>query len=198
MRIEIKEDEITTALAGLQARLSDLTPVMRDIGEYLVTSTKARFATGKDPDGSAWKSKSQATLASYGARKSNRVDIRPLFGPSGSLSSQIFYEADATSVQWGSNRIYAAMMQFGGTKAAFPHLWGDIPARPFLGLSEDDRTNILDTITDALRGSQGFGFDPVFVPDEIDRTFAELDERQKAGLSHRGRALARLAKHLRG
>ncbi|WP_248594777.1 hypothetical protein [Candidatus Accumulibacter contiguus] len=26
---------------------------------------------------------------------------------------------------------YAAMQQFGGTKARFPHLWGDIPARPF-------------------------------------------------------------------
>jgi len=38
---------------------------------------------------------------------------------------------------------YAAMMQFGGTKSEFPNLWGDIPARPFLGISEDDKTDIL-------------------------------------------------------
>ncbi|MFK3602796.1 hypothetical protein [Pseudomonas sp. AP19] len=31
----------------------------------------------------------------------------------------------------GSDKPYAAMMQFGGG-ADFPHLWGDIPARPFL------------------------------------------------------------------
>lgn len=42
------------------------------------------------------------------------------------------------------------MMQFGGTKAAFPHLWGDIPARPFLGLSTQDESDILDTISEAL------------------------------------------------
>lgn len=30
---------------------------------------------------------------------------------------------------------YAAIQQFGGTKAQFPHLWGDIPARPFLPIT---------------------------------------------------------------
>jgi phage virion morphogenesis protein len=150
MRIEIKDDEITIGLAALQGRLSNMKPVMEEIGEYAVESTKLRFKAGKAPDGSTWQAKSPGTLASYGARKSNRVDVRPLFGPSGILSSQIFAEADADSVEWGSNRIYAAMMQFGGTKSAFPHLWGDIPARPFIGVSEDDRTNILDIMEEWL------------------------------------------------
>ena len=44
------------------------------------------------------------------------------------------------------------------------------------------------------RGSQGFGYDPVFVPDEGDgRTFAEMDAREKHAVSHRGRAFRALA-----
>ena len=45
-------------------------------------------------------------------------------------------------------------------------------------------------IDDALRGAQGFGYDPLFVPDGHDRTFAEMGNEQKNKLSHRGRALA--------
>ena len=45
-------------------------------------------------------------------------------------------------------------------------------------------------IVDALRGAQGFGYDPLFVPDGHDRTFAEMGNEQKNKLSHRGRALA--------
>lgn len=149
MRIEIKDDQITIGLEALQRSLTNMKPVMEEIGEYAVESTKKRFKEGKSPDGSTWKAKSQATLDAY-ARKRNKVDTRPLFGPSSDLSEQLFaYPAD-DSVEWGSSKIYAAMMQFGGTKSAFPHLWGDIPARPFLGISEDDRTNILGIMEEWL------------------------------------------------
>lgn len=43
------------------------------------------------------------------------------------------------------------------------------------------------------RGSNGFGYDPLFVPDGHDKTFAELDGAAKNGLSHRGQALRRAA-----
>ena len=39
------------------------------------------------------------------------------------------------------------------------------------------------------RGRQGFGYDPLFVPDGFSRTFAELDPETKNSISHRGRAL---------
>jgi XTP/dITP diphosphohydrolase len=49
-------------------------------------------------------------------------------------------------------------------------------------------------IAAAPRGEQGFGYDPVFVPDEGDgRTFAELTAAEKHALSQRGRAFAALA-----
>ena len=48
-------------------------------------------------------------------------------------------------------------------------------------------------ITPAERGSGGFGYDPLFVPQGSCRTFAEMAGAQKHALSHRGRALAALA-----
>jgi XTP/dITP diphosphohydrolase len=48
-------------------------------------------------------------------------------------------------------------------------------------------------IAEASRGTSGFGYDPVFVPDEGDgRTFAEMSPEEKHGLSHRGRAFRAL------
>jgi len=46
------------------------------------------------------------------------------------------------------------------------------------------------------RGSEGFGYDPVFVPEGFDRTFAEMTAEEKDGLSHRGKALEKLAEFL--
>ncbi len=42
---------------------------------------------------------------------------------------------------------------------------------------------------DELQGGGGFGYDPLFVPDGHDRTFAELGDDVKNGLSHRARAM---------
>jgi XTP/dITP diphosphohydrolase len=50
------------------------------------------------------------------------------------------------------------------------------------------------TITDVRRGSGGFGYDPVFVPDDGDgRTFAEMSLAEKQAVSHRARAFSALA-----
>jgi XTP/dITP diphosphohydrolase len=45
------------------------------------------------------------------------------------------------------------------------------------------------TISEMARGSGGFGYDPIFVPDGYDQTFAEMDPRIKNLISHRARAL---------
>ena len=51
-------------------------------------------------------------------------------------------------------------------------------------------------IIDTPRGQQGFGYDPLFVPDGFKQTFAELGEEVKNTLSHRSRALAKVVNHL--
>jgi XTP/dITP diphosphohydrolase len=53
------------------------------------------------------------------------------------------------------------------------------------------------TLSCAARGSNGFGYDPIFVPDGGRRTSAELDPAEKDAVSHRGRALRALLPALR-
>jgi XTP/dITP diphosphohydrolase len=51
-------------------------------------------------------------------------------------------------------------------------------------------------IVRAPRGSGGFGYDPIFVPDGEERTSAELTPEEKDAASHRGRAMRALLPHL--
>jgi XTP/dITP diphosphohydrolase len=48
----------------------------------------------------------------------------------------------------------------------------------------------------APRGTNGFGYDPIFVPDGEERTSAELNPEEKDAASHRGRAMRALLPHL--
>ena len=48
------------------------------------------------------------------------------------------------------------------------------------------------TLTFPLRGDHGFGYDPIFVADGMDQTFAEIDPAQKHAMSHRAKAFAKL------
>ncbi len=50
------------------------------------------------------------------------------------------------------------------------------------------------TIASAPSGAEGFGYDPLFLPDGYDRSFAELTADEKNAISHRGRALAEVRK----
>jgi XTP/dITP diphosphohydrolase len=53
-------------------------------------------------------------------------------------------------------------------------------------------------IAPARRGDKGFGYDPVFIPEEFpDNTVGELDEETKNAISHRGKALRAMAEWLR-
>lgn len=47
------------------------------------------------------------------------------------------------------------------------------------------------------RGFNGFGYDPIFYPEGHSRTFAEMSDKEKDALSHRGKALRRVQRYLR-
>ena len=52
-------------------------------------------------------------------------------------------------------------------------------------------------IIEDQRGMSGFGYDPVFLPDGFDRTFAEMSEEEKNSISHRGRAIRKMMDFLK-
>ncbi len=59
------------------------------------------------------------------------------------------------------------------------------------------RGEINGTIINEKRGNDGFGYDPIFVPDGFNRTFAEMTLEEKNKMSHRALALEKMTQHLR-
>lgn len=139
IEFEIDDHDILAALRRLQDHSANMSPALRKIGDKLKESTKQRFTSKTGPDGSAWLGNSDVTIERKG-RDEALTDM-------GTLGNTIDYQLFGNDgVAIGSPLEYAAMMQFGGTKSEFPNLWGDIPARPFLGISDDDKTDILAII----------------------------------------------------
>jgi XTP/dITP diphosphohydrolase len=51
-------------------------------------------------------------------------------------------------------------------------------------------------ILEEKRGTTGFGYDPIFLPEESDLSFAEMSMEEKNKISHRGRAVQKLVDYL--
>lgn len=157
--IKFEDRSVLDALKHLQSRTSDLSPLMHEIGEYLTETTKRRFDISTAPDGTPWAPNSPTTIRQpLGKSGKSRMSIKkPLIsgrsGMQSSLMATINYKSGRDFVEVGSIKEQAAMLHFGGQKSKFPHLWGDIPARPFLGISDHDHRSIMDTISDYINRS---------------------------------------------
>lgn len=176
IKITIEDKAVNRALNDLSRKISDLSPVMKIIGEYMVRSTEDRFKRqGPAPDGSAWKPLAASTL--------KRKKHPKILTESGALRGDIHYALLGThGVSIGTTgRIpYAAIQQLGGTinqkartgvlafrkkggflsraaagqrktsvRIAFANYGARqtrIPARPFLGISAADSTKIVGII----------------------------------------------------
>ena len=131
----------TRGLDQLQARIQglagmDTTTLMPRLGEYLQASTQDRFKTQTAPDGSPWDALAPRTLE---RKKHNRDKV---LTARGFLRRGIRYQVlDKSTVQVGTDSVYAATHQYGRDEA-------NIPARPFLGLSSADRREITAIIRD--------------------------------------------------
>jgi XTP/dITP diphosphohydrolase len=51
-------------------------------------------------------------------------------------------------------------------------------------------------IAESPRGTGGFGYDPIFIPDGYNETFATLNKSVKSQISHRAKAVSKLVKYL--
>lgn len=155
IRIQIDDQTVLDALRKLQAAGSDLRPAFQDIGEYLIVATRRRFAEGKAPDGTPWAPNSPATLK-------RKRDPRPLIGETRRLGREFSYRAGNAMIEFGSSLEYSAVQQIGARKGQFgrtsrgaPIPWGDIPERPYIGLSEADRLALLGILQGYLARALG-------------------------------------------
>lgn len=151
IRIESDTAAALAELKALQQRGESLQPLLSLLGEEIVERAKKRFASSTGPDGQPWKANSPVTLGREALRlsisKGNRrkdgglnargqkalAGKRPLIGESRTLSSVgNFWQLSGNALEIGNSTVYSAIQQFGGSRGQFPHLWGDIPARPFM------------------------------------------------------------------
>ncbi|MBX9868200.1 MAG: phage virion morphogenesis protein [Burkholderiaceae bacterium] len=152
LKIDFDYSQAEAALNRLVKATTDIRPAFVEIGERLVEVSKQSFERSASPDGQAWVPNSPATIIAYLGKISGSfkkdgklskkgidrtISKKPLIGKSRDLSRQFSYSADESSLVVRNTQIYAAIQQFGGTKSAFPKLWGDIPARPFMPLNPD-------------------------------------------------------------
>jgi phage virion morphogenesis protein len=143
-------DGITPAIQRVLSGFSDASEAMSSIGEYLIESTRKNFVEQRAPDGTPWAPRAQSTLDKYRAKHTS-FPARILHYD-GILSSNIAYSYGPHFAEVSTARDYGAMMHFGGTKAQFPHLWGNIPARPYFGLSQEGENVLLDIVAEWIEG----------------------------------------------
>lgn len=146
--VEVDDKEVRKALSRLSG--FDLAQALRGIGETLTNNTRDRLENGVDIDGRPFAPLSPVTLA---RKKKNRDKV---LIESGDLHRELTYQLvnGGTGLEFGSDRKYAAVHQFGARQGAFgrskrntPLPWGNIPARPFIGITNQDKDEILDNLT---------------------------------------------------
>lgn len=128
---------VRKALNEMLDNVSDITPALEDIGDYLVHSTKQRFVDQQAPDGTPWDPVAPRTLAKK--RRPDRV-----LTEEGNLAL-IHFQLSDNALFVGSNEEYAATHQFGREEDG-------ITAREFLGIAPFEEIKILDILQAHLLG----------------------------------------------
>jgi len=142
--IDLNDQAIINALARLANATNHLEPALDEIGATVAASVMLNFTGQHDPDGNPWEPLSEATLL-------NRTGgSGQILRDTGRLNRSITHNVSGDSVEIGSDVVYANMMHFGGKKADFPWLWADIPERPFVGVSDTDKAEILAILSHHL------------------------------------------------
>lgn len=176
LSIQVTDSGVQAALNALSAKISNLSPVLREIGEDISERTKQRFTSSTGPDGQRWRPNARSTIEAYIASKGGfgkrginqkgqglAMNKRPLIatrGLSRSIRYQIINGGNGVEIgtNWFAGKISsgAAIHQFGGKAGKGKKT--TIPARPFLPIKQNgelysgDREKILETINSYLYG----------------------------------------------
>jgi len=162
--VNINDLGVTRELQELIGKAGNLKPAMQSIGEYMLRRTDERFTAEEDPEGNKWKAHSALTLAIAYRMKGKKTHTavrkkeaaaftrykagRKILTASHALRRSINYRAYSDHVTIGTNRVYAAIQQFGGKAGRGKKV--NIPARPFLGMNTADKAEALRIIKEFL------------------------------------------------
>jgi len=139
---ELDDTELKELIDRMGGAIADMRPIMRPFGEYMILETEERFQKEESPDGTAWQPLSEVTIE----MKEANNDIDKILQAQGNLLLSIVPEALKDGVKISTNRVYAAIHQFGG-RAGRAHKVA-IPARPFLGFNDADVREFTETVKD--------------------------------------------------
>lgn len=151
LKVEFNTTAVRKAISAAKNSLEDMSPIFRDVREYMVRATRRRFIEAKAPDGKAWAPKSEATLDRYKRLGYGGLTLtRALTGHGRRLSREVRGHSDRNGAVIGSMLIYSRVMQEGAGQGAFgtngkgrPIPWGRIPARRWLGISPADEAALV-------------------------------------------------------
>jgi phage virion morphogenesis protein len=144
---DLKEiDAVKKLLTRAALDSADRGRLLHGIGVEMKAQTVERFDTQKYPDGNTWKALAEKTMAYYASK--GLLGVRSILVGEGLLRASLTSEVQdgAWSVLVGATMEYAAVHQFGWPKK-------NIPARPYLGVSQDDRKAIENAVTIFLAGN---------------------------------------------
>lgn len=130
--IELDHQHLQQALSKVEKTIGDLTPLMHSLAAELASQTEENFEYEGRPQ---WPELSDVTIGRRA--ETGHWPGKMLQVSAAGLAASITTQATDSSALVGSNKPYAAMMQFGGDQADFPQLWGDIPGRPYLPLDAE-------------------------------------------------------------
>ena len=171
--------ELLRLLPGWELEALDPTGMPPETGEtfYANARAKARFARGRaEPD--VW------VLG-----EDSGLEVQGLGGRPGIRSAR--YAGPNAADEENVARLLEELQGTGGDGRRARYVSELVLLSP--GQEEARGTGTLEgAIADQPRGSEGFGYDPVFVPEGEHRTVAELGDAWKAEHSHRARAAAAL------
>lgn len=144
--IEIKIDnkDVERKLLELAQKSENLRPLMKNIAGIFASATEENFKNEGRPD--KWTELSEATKKQRTKQKKWPGQILQV---SGQLASSISTQYDDESAVIGSNLDYAAIHQLGGQAGENKKV--EIPARPYLKLTDDDFNEILDATEHYLK-----------------------------------------------
>ncbi|AUT41448.1 MULTISPECIES: phage virion morphogenesis protein [Aeromonas] len=124
-------------LAKLYQQTGDLSEPLADIGEGLQLSHRDRWDVQESPEGEPWAPLSEK----YRARKPRHAD--EVLRLNDDLRDTLNYQAEPQTLYFGTPMGYGAAHQFGREEI---HL----PERPYMGLSEEDKQSVLETLESYL------------------------------------------------